>query len=349
LFVARHDGTDIRINKEITTLINNNQYILTIVNGNINNQLYKREEISTIELSYRFNSKFINLIYLYLVFTYVLVSNHRSIKNLHLVDEETIFVAIIGKLLRKTVVLDLFDSIALKFSNSSHWKRLIALCVSSVYKRIADCILYTDQSRLKLNSVKSTSHKSIVLQNYPTRSTLPVKLKNKKHDLLVSGTLYKDRGIDIILQNLDIFQKYDIAVLGWVKDSFAKRLIQLENVTYYGVVSAEDALDISAQCRCNFIFYNPNNLNNIYASPNKIYDSLALGQMIWCNEELNLLQDFAGNEYFFTTPYHDITNAPDLENLIIDESIPSSKSPYFWENIEKNLLNAHGVSHYVET
>ena len=348
LYVARHDGSDVRVNKEIKTLTGNDQRIITIVNGFANGDPYNNEMVNAIELTCKVESKIVNILYLYMYYLYILIINRRSIRSLHLVDEETICIAIVGKLLRKRIVLDLFDSVALKFSNSIRLKKIIALIVSGTYKMLADCILYTDKRRLELGVSKFTSHKSYILQNYPCKTSLPDRIKNFKHDLMVSGTLYKDRGIDTIIDNPDIFERYNIAVLGWLKDIWAERLIQFDNITYYGLLSAREALHISAQCKCNFVFYNPNNLNNIYASPNKVYDSLALGQKIWCNQELKILHDLSGSEGVYTSPYNDVSNAPNLHTLLSSSNNRNVDTGYFWECVENILLTAHGVTKYVK-
>jgi hypothetical protein len=77
-------------------------------------------------------------------------------------------------------------------------------------------------------------------------------------------------------------------------------------VGYHGVVSARRALELAASCDAVFCYYAPTNANMINASPNKVYDAMAVGRPILINREVKVSAWVVENAVGSACAYEDV-------------------------------------------
>jgi len=189
------------------------------------------------------------------------------------VQEEQLLIAAFPALLFSHSVLDIFDSIFLKMNFPG--ERL------SILKRILYClpkkIIVTDEARYSLLP-KHAQKKAEIIPNVPffceNISTLK-KNNSKKIRLGLFGSIQEKRGALFVKQLLDYSSDYECIAAGWLADDFSKRFASSDKVRYLGVLNQERALKrISEDVDFIVSIYPLTNLNNVYASPNKLYDAI---------------------------------------------------------------------------
>ena len=63
---------------------------------------------------------------------------------------------------------------------------------------------------------------------------------------------------------------------------------------------------LMSKCWLNFAFYDPSILINIYAQPQKIFDSISIGVPLLVNTEMLFAKELESKKACLTSPYDDI-------------------------------------------
>ena len=240
---------------------------------------------------------------------------------LHCVNED---LTILGLILRPSskvlLVCDLFDSVLLRWSSAPKLLAWFAKFVAFQAQLLSDLVLVTDERRAKLASADSC--KLFVVPNYPSRELLSlpdVKLCTNNVYLFISGSINRHRGTGLILKLLENRPSLRVIAAGWLQDESAVQLSAHERVEFAGVVSPEDAARLCRSCHAMVLLYDPVNLNNIYASPNKLYDAIVAGRPVIANEELAVAPWIIKNGIGYTIPYGDIRAIETVVDLLAKE------------------------------
>jgi glycosyltransferase involved in cell wall biosynthesis len=136
--------------------------------------------------------------------------------HVHNVPDFLVFAAIIPKLARKRIVLDIHDILpefyAAKFhvdENSTIFKMM--LLVERVSCSFSDHVIVSNHIWYKKLIARSVNPgKCSVIMNYPDPSTFHQKPRTRKHDnfvIIYPGTLNYHQGVDIAIKSLSIIKK----------------------------------------------------------------------------------------------------------------------------------------------
>jgi len=99
----------------------------------------------------------------------------------------------------------------------------------------------------------------------------------------------KERGLRQLLEAIEPLQDVRVVSAGWPYDEFSSRVfVQHPRVDFEGIVTARRALELAANCDAVFSYYEPCNDYMINASPNKVYDAMAVGRPVLINREVRL-------------------------------------------------------------
>jgi hypothetical protein len=115
------------------------------------------------------------------------------------------------------------------------------------------------------------------------------------------------------------------------------------------VIHQTAAAQIAKQCDYILCLYEPNIVNNIYASPNKIYDGIQAGVPVIINKEI-LVSSFVRKEKLgvILDSYSPSYVAPILEELKARRNdftdIEKMQGMYTWAKVEPVLISAHSKS-----
>lgn len=344
LYVSCNDGSDMRISKEIKSLSKKfDVYFLgvgkqgsqsfcleyctsfSIVPGNL------RSPISLLRiclkiLSLRFQFKF---------------------SSVHVVDEQ-LFIIVQPFLIGLSVVLDVFDSIFLKLNKPNN-KWLLLKYYTYLYPVH---IIVTDKFRFNLLPY-FVKRKTRVIPNVPFYEEdifFTEKVPDTKIRLALFGSLGENRGSKFVKELLDFSPRFSCYAAGWCSDGYSKDLMLHDRVEYLGVMKQKEANRFIAR-NVDYVIciYPVNNFNNVYASPNKIYDSFQNKTPLIINREVLVSKFVEDNSIGIV-----VENDESIESIAqkLEDSINnnqfnfscSNAKDYSWDVYELNLLDMHSLN-----
>jgi hypothetical protein len=266
--------------------------------------------------------------------------------SVHVINENLALVLLPLLVLARHWVLDIFDSYFLK--STSRLMSLFKAILQRIIYGSASIILVTDEARLNLLPEWSRA-KTRVLPNYPLTDSSNNSSRSVREGPLTiffSGSIGRDRGIPFLINLLKQDPQLVVHVAGWLYDQPGEELTRHPQIKYHGVVHQMEAAQIAKLCDYILCLYEPSITNNIYASPNKIYDGIQAGIPVIINQEV-LVSAFVRDEKLGVVldsySPSDVTSV--LEELKIRRNqfthIILMQGRYTWEKIEPVLITAH--------
>lgn len=268
LYLSGNDGSDMRISKEVKSLSKEFDVVYLGI-GNSTEKSFCKDDCSFFKLVPGKLKSPMSL--LFLAFSVLKLRFQNKFRSVHVVDEQ-LFILFQPFLIGLHVVLDVFDSIFLKVNKpNNNW-----LALKYYTYAYPSAVIVTDNFRLHLlpDFVKC---KTSVLPNVPFLDQEAYDTEKQSSEtvrLALFGSLAEDRGSKFVKDLLDYSPNFYCYAAGWCSDDFSKRLMHHERVEYLGVLKQSEANKFIAR-NADYVvcIYPINNYNNIYASPNKIYDS----------------------------------------------------------------------------
>ncbi len=280
LYLSINDGSDTRINKEIATL--SRKFAIDFVGiAPPDARPFITGQVCRVELIHGRRRSMRPLAQLWWRVLKLLA--HNRYDSVHVINEN-LYLLLWPLLLGQRVVLDVFDSWFLK-SRMSGW--LVGLGQRLSYALPAK-IIVTDDERAGLMP-EFTRPKLVIIPNYPFRYTGPHQARDAAIvRVLYAGSLSARRGTEFVARLLAAAGDVHVVMAGWIRDQPTQDLCAHPRVEWLGILPQQEI--IAHATRCNFILchYEPVIANNIYASPNKIYDAIQAGCAVIINPEVRV-------------------------------------------------------------
>jgi hypothetical protein len=289
--------SDARVRKILQAISINNKNV--IYSGTYKCQNREMFEITKVEynLLLRKNTFFCLIKTAFLDFQRLIKLNSKD--TLYFVDEQIAIISIplliFLKFKKVKLVLDLFDSYYLKTNKNF----IVFISLNLMYK-LFDTIIVTDEERAKIMLPLIGNSKIAIIENFPFYNELK---KNKKLNeqrvinLFFYGSLHESRGWQFINQ-FKHNDNYFVYLAGW--DHFSDIDINNlpSNFKYIGLMNQLDILNfMNDKIDWVFCLYEPSNINNINASPNKVYDAIHTQCGIIINSEVRLSKFVNENKF----------------------------------------------------
>ena len=345
LYIAANDGTDARVVKELKTL--SREFDLVFLgcsrkknkNNFLKNLLIKK---ITIPLSHRnlLTYFFFNVFVIYFRIKY-------RFNSIHIVDEQT-FLFVWPSCLFKPVILDIFDSIFLKLN--LHGERF--LLIKSFIYSLVKVIIVTDEARKSLLPTKY-QNKAVVVPNFPFQVKGFNRNSSSHNSDVIKigcfGSLSLKRDIAFLDSLTKISPTVKIICAGWVSDDKTNHTItNNKSFAYLGVLPQSDILKIISDMDFISMIYPRDNINNKYASPNKLYDAIQIGVPVLCNDDINISKEIYNNGFGILVSRNEIS-CPTLSllekirsfNALSAVQYNEYRLKYCWDNYEPILLGCH--------
>lgn len=340
LFVSSNDGSDVRITKEVTTL--SKAFDVHFLGMGIeSDRSFAREHSVSFTLvpgSVWSPKSLARLMGRILRARWTL-----SPASIHVVEEQLLAVTLPAFLGRR-VVLDVFDSVFLRLNkpDNAWWifKRLL-------YSRV-ERVIVTDFYRKELLA-SFVKPKSVVIPNVPfkTAASTITKKRNKTVTLAYFGSLAEYRGTAFVRALLEANPGFRVLCAGWPADDASRLLTEHPSVTYLGVVAQAKANEIIAR-EVDYIvsIYPSGNLNNYYASPNKLYDAIHTRTPLIIGDNVKVSEFVAEKGLGLVVTESQLSDPVALGALLsenretfdFDQALIEQNC---WENFEGELINAH--------
>lgn len=283
--------------------------------------------------------------------------NRKNCTAIHACDIDAIIPAlIVGKILRKTVIFDIFDWIS-SLTGKGVVYRIVEFLQNFAYKHSDYIILCEEERKAQARTINKNVH---VLPNIPNgnvvfdKETIEQTNEDKeKYDLVISyvGVFDRDRGLENLLECVadcpDV--KLNIAGFGVLDDMIQKYAHDYENIRYWGRVEYEVGQAIMKGSDVIAAMYHLTSPLHKFAAPNKYYESLILGvPMITTENTLVGKKVFKYNTGFVISEEKqalcDLLKSDDLHSEIKEKS---RNCKDVWNNIYSNYYSEFMKNEYI--
>lgn len=337
LYVAFNDGSDTRIVKEIKSY-NKKYSIIFLGIGQKKDSFVSNFVSKEIIIRGEYKSPFVLFKF---ILKYILIKYRLNPILIHVVDEQLWILLCFFTFKRVRVRLDIFDSLFLKLNlPNNQWGFLKRLLYNNL-----NCLYVTDHFRYNLLPDYINSEVRI-LPNVPERRDLV--LSNKKRvgntlHIFYVGTLTKNRGSEYLLW-LAQDERVFISCYGWIKDDMTQELIGKDRVVYHGVLTqAQVNTEMAREADYLVAIYPFDNLNNIYASPNKVYDGIHTETPIIINSEVKVSKFVSDLKIGIVLSTSDSQNLQSHVDYLLSKKADFTfsselREKYSWTNYEHQLL-----------
>lgn len=358
LYIVSNDLSDPRVSRELSLLSKHATVDIFALSEKVLRPFSNSRNVFQVKKNHK------NLIGLFLLcFRLFFLTRRCQYSSVHVVDEQ-LWLFIISFLPPGHYVLDIFDSLMLKYDLlPSRFSRI----TSFFYSR-ASSILVTDRRRLQLYPI-SIQNKMSIFTNIPLVFPSELKvIKRPKYSpsepvvVGVFGSLSKARGLTYIRQlltasysqlNTRPFYAFRIIMSGWLYDDYARSIAMHPCVDYMGVMSQDQVMTVMRrECHVNFAYYAPSSINNIFSSPNKIWDSAVSGCPVAINSSTLSAIDVLEKRIGFV--YDDSSWSPDAFRNLVEQYYRSCNGSAIMsssfsdsmrsEDSARNLLKAHNIT-----
>ena len=340
LYICNNDGSDPRVAKEVRTLSRayDVHFLGTGAEGRGSFVRSHCASFSLVPGSARSVKSLLRLLG-----RVVMARIQRRPTSIHVVDEQMLAV-LWPALLGQPVVLDVFDSLFLRINkpNNRFW-----LAKAFLYA-FASRIIVTDEYRRDLLA-RFAKPKSIVIPNVPPKSVAPRVTKQWGESLTLGyfGSLAEGRGTKLVRELLSMNPDIKVLCAGWVADEPSRVLTEHPNVTFLGVVDQATANEIIARDVDYLVAVYPRgNLNNYYASPNKLYDAIHTGTPLIIGDNVKV-SEFVETNGLGLVLDHELSSDP----LRLGELLKKRRRDFTigtelieihcWERYEDELIALH--------
>lgn len=338
LYLSINDGSDTRINKEMATLSRRFEVDFVGVAAGSGPSFIAAQARSVNLVRGSRRSPFTLLKLAGMVLN--LRRQHRY-ASVHVINEN-LYLLLWPLLLGLHVVLDIFDSVFLKTSLPRWLVRLgQRLCYASPAK-----IIVTDDERAGLMP-DFTRGKLVVLPNYPFRYQGPRRPRDPAQlRLLYVGSLSEARGTAFARQLLAAAEDVRVVMAGWQYDEPSKALATHPRAEWLGTLPQAQIIEQATGCDFILCHYPPTSVNNIYASPNKIYDAIQAGTAVVINPEVKVSRFVRAHNLGVVLEAYAPADFRAVAQSLRDFKAayrpdPALADQYIWESVEDRLLAAH--------
>lgn len=273
----------------------------------------------------------------------------NKFKTIHACDLDTAFPAIIYKLFfnkNANVIFDVFDWYSDTLNNQNAIIRMAFKFMERITTKYSDHIIICEKERRKQIPYKLRKEPLILpnIPSFPETTFLKVeekyKFNNNLPTLAYVGGFIEDRCLSELLR-LAEEQHINLLIAGFGSQRLVdecKRLNErYNNIKYFGKVEYTKGLSIMYNADILYAMYSKVCPNNIFAAPNKYYETMLLGKPIISTKGIILEEKIISNNigYIVEENYEDILSlikSLKKEDLIIK----SNNAKLLWENTYVN-------------
>ncbi|MCE5328008.1 MAG: hypothetical protein LLG01_16500 [Planctomycetaceae bacterium] len=226
----------------------------------------------------------------------------------HCVNEDLTFLLLPFRgWLYQYLVCDVFDALADRHSHRPKPIPWVLRMVSEIVRSGSDHLIATDQQRFA--RFGRYRWKTAVVENVPEDpgDELWRRFPDGPVKIYVAGTLNLNRGLAQIVAATEAVENLEIISAGWLYDDYANNVFAKHpRVSFKGIVTARQSLELAAACDAVLSYYSPSSTNNLFASPNKIYDALSVGRPVLINREIRVARWVEQHDAGWALAYDDV-------------------------------------------
>ncbi len=194
----------------------------------------------------------------------------------------------VSRIKKMKIVYDIADFYADAYlSSTTSFLRKATAYLERAFIKATDKAIIVDECRLK--QIAMPNFCPVIIYNSPPDeyvelSNAPAKIlrSSSQFTLLYAGILAKGRGLDALIQTVSNLISVNLIVAGFGGLEKEFRILSKINrrVKFLGQVSYEEVLKLTFSSDCIVALYDPSAPNNIFASPNKLFEAMMCAKPI---------------------------------------------------------------------
>ncbi|MCC6004034.1 MAG: glycosyltransferase family 4 protein [Thermofilum sp.] len=254
------------------------------------------------------------------------------------------------------IVYDIADFYADAYipPNMTLIRRIIAWFERLLAKTV-DSIILVDESRKQQINIPGW-----IIYNSPPDIFNALKINNNaetsfksKFVIFYAGMLARDRGLDTLIKAVWGLVDVELIIAGFgeLNSVFSKINKWKNNIRFLGRIAYNDVLKLTASSDCIVALYDPRIPNNVFASPNKLFEAMMCAKPIIVNHGTNaasiVLKEKCGLVVSYGD-YKDLRNAimklkadPLLKEELGKNGRRAYEQKYSWKLMEAKLLRIY--------
>ena len=276
---------------------------------------------------------------------------------LHAVNFDTYFFSIIvAKIKRKPVVYDIFDFYG---DVMEGFLRPLISNLDNFTMKFADVIIIADDSRI-YQIGQNIKNKIITINNAPEESIFRKNSKDEgdtKFKIFLGGKITGQRCTDLIISAVKGMENVQLIIKGYCgEEEYISKLSSLtkdmKNVTMdLNGVLYDEIIQNTLNADLTLALYDPGIPNNVYASPNKLFEAMASGIPIIVNENTSMANIVQKENCGIVIPFGDkdslieaiscLKDNKGLRKKLGDNGRKAYENKYNWEIMENRLNNIY--------
>jgi Glycosyltransferase len=272
---------------------------------------------------------------------------------LHAVNFDTYFFSIIvAKIKRKPVVYDIFDFYG---DVMEGFLRPLISNMDNFTMKFADVIIIADDSRI-YQIGQNIKNKIITINNAPEENLFRKNSKyegDNKFKIFLGGKITGQRCTDLIISAIKGMENVQLIIKGYCgEEEYISKLSSLtkdmKNVTMdLNGVLYDEIIQNTLNADLTLALYDPGIPNNVYASPNKLFEAMASGIPIIVNENTSMANIVQKENCGIVIPFGDkeslieaiscLKDNKSLRRKLGDNGRKAYENKYNWEIMENRL------------
>lgn len=278
-----------------------------------------------------------------------LFKNRKTYSFIHACDLDTVVPCLIAaKFFRKKIVYDIFDYFADSRGIKGLAGRIVCFVEDTCIKN-SDAIIIVDKCRYnQLPKAIPNNHAVIYnVPDLPKQSNDTIVLDNV---IVYVGILQDHRFLKELIDAISRLPNWQLKLAGFgaLEEYVIEHSKNYDNIEFYGTVQYDEALKLNEKAKVMLAIYDPTLPNHKYASPNKLFESLALGKILIAAKETSVDQiiEETNTGYVFNYESKDefVNILKEIEHLdesqIIEFSMKAKKvaKDLFSPSVQKDTL-----------
>lgn len=302
------------------------------------------------------------ILYLPIWWLYIFLTlAYRDFDVVHAADLDTYVPAlIVTKLKKRRIVYDIYDFYAemIQFPVLADLSKRYVSAIDRRLMKYADVIILPDPARIKQVGVSDTRN-VVIIPNSPAESIIDGIAPHKpdgQFRLFYGGNVQEDRYLDEVCRIVRDLPAIHLSILGPCSEQYGEKLHKLsegaENIQLHlGWVPHKDILAKTLEADLLFALYDPQVPNNLYASPNKLFESMLCGKPIIVSSGSSMTSIVEETECGMIVPFGDpdafkeailrLRDDSGLRERLGMNARAAYEDQFRWEIVQKKLASTY--------
>lgn len=261
---------------------------------------------------------------------------------------------LISKIKHKKVVYDLID----------HYPDMLPLphIIHSAFSHINRCLINSADAVIlidscKIEQIRGLKQEVTIIYNTPPTTYSFAKMVDNDNSFKIfyGGMLFSDRGIKNLLRLVKDMPNISFEIAGTGPQDIVQLVKEVaanhKNLCYHGLLPYSKLQELVSKSQLVYAFYNPNIRNNVFASPAKLFDSMAGSTAVIMNKEIAPSKIVEEETCGLLVPYNDydalketISWLMENKNYCMELGTNGKKAydaKYSWAIMEERLLTLY--------